>query len=69
MHDLDRVIGIILTFKLNKPVALVLIGDFIPGQMNVDDRATLYKQLPEETFGNFLIEITNVNSRLLVSLV
>ncbi len=69
VHDLNWVIGIILTFELNKAITLVLIGDFISGQMNVNNRATLDKQLPEETFGDFLIEITDVNGCLLVALV
>ena len=47
VHDLDRVIGIILTFELNKAITLVLIGDLISGQMNVNNGAALDKQLPE----------------------
>ena len=31
MHDFDRIIGVVLTFELNKAVALMLIGDFISG--------------------------------------
>lgn len=69
VHYLNRVIGIILTFKLNKAITLVFIGDLIPGQMNVNNGAALNKQLPEETFGDFLIEITDVDGCLLVALV
>ena len=69
VHDLNRVIGIILTFELNKAITLVLIGDLIPRQMNVNNWATLNKQLPKETFGDFLIEITDVDGCLLIALV
>lgn len=47
VHDLNWVIGIILTFELNKAITLMLICDLISGQMNVNNRAALDKQLPE----------------------
>lgn len=69
VHDFDRIISIILTFELHKAITLMFIGDFISGQVNVDHRPTLHKQLPQQTLSDFLIEITHINCCLLISLV
>ena len=69
MHDLDGIIGIILTFELNKAVSLVLIGDFISGKMNVNNGSALNKEFPEETLSDFLIKIADVDGSLLVAFV
>ena len=69
MHDFDRIIGIILTFELNKSVALMLIGDFVSGKMNVNDGSALDKEFPEETLRFFLIEMADVDGSLLVAFV
>ena len=47
----------------------MLIGDFVSGEMNIDDRAALYKEFPEQTLGDFLIKIANINGSLLVAFV
>jgi hypothetical protein len=47
MHDLDRVISVILALELNKPIPLVIVGNLVSGEMDVNDGATLDKQLPE----------------------
>ena len=37
MHYLDRVVCIFLAFELYEAVALMLVGDFISGDVNIDD--------------------------------
>lgn len=69
VHDFDRIIGVVLTFELNKAVALMLIGDFISGKMNVNDGSALNKEFPEETLSDFLIEIADIDGSLLVAFV
>lgn len=46
MNDLNRIVCIFLRFKLNKPITLMLIGNFISGYMNVHNWSTLQKELP-----------------------
>lgn len=46
MHDFDRVVGIFLTFEFDEPESLMFITDFISGNMNLNNRSTLSKQLP-----------------------
>lgn len=46
MHNLDGIVCIFLTFELNETVALMLIGDLIPGDVDIYNRTTLRKKLP-----------------------
>lgn len=69
MHDLDGVISVILTFEFNKSIALMFVGNLISGEMDVDNGATLYKELPQKIFCDLLIEIADVDSCLLVAFV
>ncbi len=69
MHDLDRVVGVILTFELDEPIALVLVGNFISREMDVDNRAALYKEFPKKILCDLLIEVADVDSCLLVAFV
>lgn len=69
MHNFDRVISVLFAFKLNEAVALVLIGNFVPGKVDIHNRATLDEELPKEIFSYFLIEIAHVDGCLLVSLI
>lgn len=69
MHDLDGVVGVILTFELNKSIALMLVGNLISGEMNIDNRAALYKELPQKIFCDLLVKVADVDSCLLVAFV
>ena len=46
MHDLDGIVCIFLTFELNKTVPLMLIGNLVSGDVDINNRTTLRKQLP-----------------------
>lgn len=41
VHDLDGVVGVLLAFELDEAVPLVLVADFVPGDVHVDDGAAL----------------------------
>jgi len=46
VHDLYRVVGIILTQELNKTVALMLHGDSVLGHVHIDNWSCLHEELP-----------------------
>lgn len=69
MHDLDGLICIFFTLELDKPVALVLIGDLVSGDVDIDDWSTLRKQFPEDTLVHLHVDITCVDCCLLISLI
>lgn len=69
MHDFDGVICIFFTLKLDEAVALVLIGDLIPRDMNIDYRSALSEQFPEQTLIDLDVDIACVDSCFLISLV
>lgn len=47
MHDFYAVVGVLLALELNEAIALVLVGDLVSRQVDVNDRAALDKQLPQ----------------------
>ena len=69
MHNLDGVISILLALKLDESIALMLISDFVSRDVDVDDWATLGKQLPEDILCDFLVETARVDCCFLVALV
>lgn len=69
MHDFDAVLGVLLAFELDEAVALVLVADFVAGDVHVDDGAALCEQLPDYVLGYFLVEVPDVDRGLLVALV
>lgn len=69
VHDLNRVIGVLLTLELDEAVALVLVGDLIPRDVHVDHRAALREQLPQDILVDLLVDVARVDRRLLVALV
>ena len=69
MHNFDRVIGIFLTFELDEAEALVFIGDFISGDVNIDNGATLGEKFPQDILVDFGIKISGIDGCLLVSFV
>ena len=46
VEDLDGVVCVLFSLKLDKAVALVLVGHLVTGNVNVDDRASLEEQFP-----------------------
>jgi hypothetical protein len=69
MHNLDRVIRILLTLELDKPIGLMLVGDLISRNVNIDDGSTLSKEFPQYIFINFLINITGIDGSLLIAFI
>ena len=69
MHDLDGVVGIFLTFELHEAIPLMLIGDLIPGDMNIDNWPTLCEQFPKQTLVYFGVDVTRIHCGFLVALV
>jgi hypothetical protein len=69
MHNFDGIVCILLTFKLYKTISLMLISDFISWNMDVNNGSALCKKLPNNILCNFLINITDIDSCLLISLI
>jgi hypothetical protein len=69
VHDLDRVVCVFLALEFDKAVALMLIGDFISGDMDVDDRSALGEQFPEEALVDFGVNVAGIDCCLLVAFV
>jgi hypothetical protein len=69
MHNLNGVIRILLTLKLDKPIGLMFVGDLISRNVNIDDRSTLRKEFPQYIFINFLINITSIDGSLLITFI
>jgi hypothetical protein len=69
MHNLDGVVRILLTLELDKSVGLMLVGDLVSRNVNIDDRSTLRKEFPEYIFVNFLIDIARVDGGLLIAFI
>jgi len=51
VKQFDRVVCIILSFELDKAILLMLVSNFVPWEVNMNDRASLQKEFPE----NFLV--------------
>lgn len=58
MHDFDGVICVFFTLKLYEAVALVLVGDFVSGNMDVDNRSALSEKLPQDVLIDFLVDVS-----------
>lgn len=69
MHDLDGVVGVLLALELDEAVALVLVGDLVPGDVHVDHRPALREQLPEDVLVDLLVDVARVDRGFLVALV
>ena len=69
MHDFDGVICVFLAFELYEAVALMLIGDFVSGDVDVDDWTALGEEFPEETLVDFGVDVAGVDCGLLVAFV
>lgn len=69
VHDFDGIVCIFLTLKLDKAIPLVLIGDFIPGDMDIDHGPALREQLPEQTLVDLDVDIACVYGGFLIPLV
>lgn len=67
VHDLDRVVCIILSHELNKAITLVLLSNTVLWHVNIDHRSSLHKHLPKQCLADFVIKPTNINSGILVS--
>ena len=69
VHYLDGVICVLLAFELDEAVPLVLVRDFVARDMHVDHWSTLREEFPEHVLIDLLVEVSAVDSSLLVALV
>jgi hypothetical protein len=69
VHNLDGVVSVLFTLELDKTVALVLISDLIPRDMDIDHWSALSKQLPQYVLVDLLVDVPRVDRRLLVTFV
>lgn len=69
VHYLDGVICILLALELDEAVPLVLVRDFIAGDVNIDHWPALREEFPEHVLIDLLVEVAAVDSGLLVALV
>jgi hypothetical protein len=69
VHDLDGVIGVLFAFEFDEAVALMLVGDLVARDVDVDHWAALREEFPEDVFVHLLVDAARVDCRLLVSLV
>ena len=69
MHYFDGVVCIFFTFEFDKAEALMFIGDFISGDVDVHDRPALGEEFPQNVLVYFGVKVTCINGGLLVSLV
>jgi hypothetical protein len=66
VHNFAGIIGVIFASELDEPIALVILCDAVLGQVYVDDRTGLKHQFPDERIGAALVEVADIQSRLLV---
>lgn len=66
VHDPRRIFGVFFAHELDEPIALMLLGNAILGQMDVDNAPRLEHQLPHDAICDPLIEVTDVYRRLLI---
>lgn len=69
MHDLDGIVGILFTLELDEAVALMLVGDLIAWDVDIDHWSALSEELPKNTLVYFLVDVTRVDCGLLVALI
>lgn len=55
IHDLNGIVGILLTQELNEAIALVLASDSILWHVGVDHWPCLEKEFPQQRFTYFLV--------------
>lgn len=55
VHDLNGIVGILLTQELNEAIALVLASDSILRHVGVDHWPCLEKEFPQQRFTYFLV--------------
>jgi len=68
VHELGRIVGLFFGVELDEAEALVLAVDAVDGHVDVADAAGVEHQLVEDARGDALMEVANVDGRLLVLL-
>ena len=68
VHDLERVVRVLLAPELDEAVALVRARHLVARQVHVRHGARLQHHLPEQLLGELLVEIAHVARRVLVPL-
>ncbi|CAH0367010.1 unnamed protein product, partial [Pelagomonas calceolata] len=68
VHDLERVVRVLLAPELDEAVALVRARHLVARQVHVRDGARLQHHLPEQLLGELLVEVAHVARRVLVPL-
>ena len=53
VENFNWVVGIFFVLKLNKAISLVLIGNFVSRNMDIDYGTALEEHLPNDIFVNF----------------
>lgn len=69
MHDLDGIVCVFFALELDEAVALVLVGDLVTRDVDIDHWAALSEELPEDVLVYFLVDVACVDCCLLVALV
>lgn len=62
VHNLDRIVGILLAQELHEPVALVHLRYAILGHMDIYNRASLDEHLPQQRLRDLIVQPTDVDS-------
>ena len=68
VHDLDRVVRVLLGAEFDKAKALVRPRDLVPGHVDVHHRSNVLHELPQQILRHFLIKPTTIHRRVLVPL-
>jgi hypothetical protein len=69
MHNLDGVVCVLFTLELDETVGLMLVGDLVTGDVDIDDGSTLGEQLPQDVLVDLLVDVAGVDRGLLVAFV
>lgn len=67
MHDFDGIVSVFFASEFHKPKTIMLIGDLVPWQMDIDDWSTLHEQLPQDLLVHSSVYIADVECSLLVA--
>lgn len=69
MHDFYGVVSVFLALELDEAIALMLVGNFISRNVDVDNWSALCEKLPKHVLVDLLIDVSSVDCGLLVALV
>ena len=67
VHDLDRIVRVLLRAKLHEAKALRLVRNPVAGHMDMDHGASLQHQLPQQLLCHSIVQVAAVRGRILVA--